>query len=137
MNIFIPFFFIVFFLIFPFNIVNSQDTSSTYKDREKVENNTDRFDPSVLYSGKNKHIAIKFNVVEGNLVLSDSVAEVMHGKMPYKSKTGGHFIVIGKNRKGVEILRYYTPDIRIIRAFDGENKESSYIKNAKDLFILM
>jgi hypothetical protein len=120
---------------FPTNYAFSQDTSATYQDRKEAEKNSAPFNPASLYSGENRHVAVFFDVVDGDLVLSDRGAMVMYGNMPYKSKTGGSFIVIAEDREGKEVLRYYTADIRLVRAFDGVRKESAFIENARDLFI--
>jgi hypothetical protein len=114
--------------------ISGEGTSATDKDRDKAEGNTSAFDPSVIYSMEGRHIVVFFDIDDGNLVLSSRPAQVVRGNLPYKPQTG-NFRVIARGDDGKEITSYLTSDIREVRVFEGEDRETTRIRDVKDLMV--
>lgn len=97
--------------------IDSKDMKYAIK-RHNIEKNTPPFDPSYFKQEERRHLAIFFDVNDGQLVLSDRSAQVRPSRMPYRSPTAGDTVVVYRNAEGKQLGRYATFDPLIIRSCD-------------------
>jgi hypothetical protein len=99
-----------------------------YNNRDTVENNTPTFNPTYLQDKERQHMAVFFDIVDGELKPSSKPAELRPAKIPYRSKTAGSVFIIYKGADGKELGRYATEDPILVRSCDFDKGKLGELK---------
>jgi hypothetical protein len=108
-------------LMFFIGFSYAEDEEQYYKDREKAENATGKFDPAYFKKNSFNHIIVFIKVVEGKLHLSEKPAQIRPGKMPHHAKSSNAPYRVSYYADGKEIGSYAGRDPFVVDSYDPDH----------------
>jgi hypothetical protein len=102
--------------------------SKLQREQQSVAKHTPAFDPSYFKEPQRKHLAVFFDVREGELAPSKRAAQVRPGRMPHRSETAGNVIVVYRGVDGKELGRYAVEDPALARSCDFDRSRTGAVK---------
>ncbi|UCF70183.1 MAG: hypothetical protein JSW49_08265 [candidate division WOR-3 bacterium] len=128
----LPVLFIV--LTFLSNCSRQIETYQDEKQRQKVEKTTPEYNATYFVDPESKHLALIFDIVDGELKLADGPAQLRPGRMPYYSTetTAGGFLVVFNDAAGEKIGQYTIEDPRFVRSCDFDYDSTNVVQPIRD-----
>ncbi len=93
------------------------------RDRENLEDNTPAFNPGYFKNQTNQHLALFFEIIEGQLTLSSRPAELRPGSLPHQNRSAGNVEIKYFDGTGEKLGQYAIEDPLIARSCDVEAGE--------------
>jgi len=92
------------------------------KDRDTLETHTPGFNPGYFKKQSSQHLAIFFDIVEGEIVLNPRPAELRPGSLPYQSRSAGDVRIAYFDSTEKELGHYALENPLVARSCDFEGK---------------
>ena len=91
-------------------------------DRSTLETSTPAFNPGYFKDTSLRHVAIFFDILDGQLVLNPRPAELRPGSLPYQSRSTGDVRIVYFDSSGQELGNYALENPLIARSCDFTGK---------------
>ncbi|UCC67247.1 MAG: hypothetical protein JSV79_08905 [Armatimonadota bacterium] len=98
------------------------------RQRQDVLDSVPPFDPGYFQDAARTHIAVFFDIVDGELRLSPRPAEIRPGLPPFRPLSAGPVLVVYSDETGEELGRYAIEDPTMIRWCHPEVPDASGVR---------
>lgn len=99
---------------------DAMEDYNRYKAQNDIAEKTPDFDPTYYKDTKRRHMAVFFDVQDGELKLSARPVQVRVGNMPYKPESAGNVKIVYKNAEGKTLGNYNVYDPILARSCDEQ-----------------
>lgn len=98
----------------------SYDDYKQYRQGKEARDATAPFTPTYYKDPQRRHLAVYFEISDGQLQPSTRRAELRPGNPPYRSPTAGNVLLVYRDAEGKELGRYATQDPVLARSCDSD-----------------
>lgn len=118
---------LMFLLAFPLltllNACSSYNQALLKRQHQSVSKQIPAFDPAWFKNTQQRHAALFFEIVNGQMSAQPTPARLRPGSLPYQNQQGGQINVIYYNNEQQEIGRYGSEDPTLARSCAGRQPE--------------